>query len=585
MSRLDYALGAVACLVVVAALVSAAISLRRRLLPGWHGAGARLGELVIGTSCAVVLLELLGLVSLLRRPAIVVAALLLAAGGHALARGRADSDPPPVGAPTSTRWQVWAATAAVAAVAAQWLESVRAYLQHGNERTDSLHYHLTFAAHFAQDHSILPVYRLDNFGVATWYPLNSELLQGAGMALLGSSGLTLVVDFLSLAGVLLAAWVLAAPFRAGPAALVATCLLLVALGPTYAGAGFNDWISVWPLLAGFALLTASRGEGRQLTRPVILLVGLAGGLAIGSKLTVLAPAVVLLVLAVALRPGDRWRSLGLCLSGFALTGGYWYARNLVVVGNPVPTTRVGIGPLHLPKPATPVLDQYDQSVVHYLTDGSVIREFFRPALHAFFGPLWVVTVLLIAAGLALALLRLRQDRAVLGLALAALLSGLVYLVTPTGAGGVEGKPVLFGYNLRYALFAFVAGLLLLVIGTARTRLAPLVMAGLLGLLTVALGRNRAWASGWWKQALLLIAVLALLGTVLTLWERLERRVLLAAGLVGAVAAVIAAVPVDQRLERYSYTNAAVPRDVLFSTVRGETGQRVGVVGAPFQYPL
>lgn len=585
MSGLEYALGAVSFLVVVVALASTAVSLRRIWLPGWHGAEARLAEVVLGTSCAVVLLQLLGLVSLLRRPAIVVAAVLVAVGAHLLEGNGVESDPSPVGGPRSTRWQVWAATAAAAAVAVQWAESARSYVLHGNERVDAIHYHLTYSAQFAQEHSIRSLYRLDSFGVSTWYPLNSELLQGAGMVLLGSGGLTLVVDFLSLAAVLLTAWVLAAPYRAGPAAVVATCLLLAALGPTYAGASFNDWISVWPLLAGFALLAASRTGGRQLTRPVVLLVGLAGGLAIGSKLTVLAPAVVLLAAVVVLRRGDRWRSLGIVTSGFVLTGGYWYIRNLVTVGNPVPATAVGVGPLQLPKPATPVLDQYDQSVLHYLTDWDVIRGPFVRGLHGFFGPLWLVTLLLVVAGLLLGLLRLRRDRAVAGLALAGLLSAVVYVGTPTGAGGEEGRPFLFGYNLRYALFAFAVGLLLLVLSLARTRVAPLVIAGLLALLVVALGRKEAWASGWWKQALVLIAVAVAVGLLLTRWERLEGRALLGAGLLAALVAVIGAVPVQQRMERNSYANPAVPRDVLFAAVRAETGQRIGVVGAPYQFPF
>ena len=59
-----YVLGAAALLVVIGSLALAAVTMRRRLLPDWAGAPARLAETVIGLALLVGILELLGAVGL-----------------------------------------------------------------------------------------------------------------------------------------------------------------------------------------------------------------------------------------------------------------------------------------------------------------------------------------------------------------------------------------------------------------------------------------------------------------------------------------------------------------------------------------
>ena len=56
----DYLFGVVGLAAVAIPMALAAVRLRRRLLPGWEGAPARLAEAVLGVAAAHVLLQLLG---------------------------------------------------------------------------------------------------------------------------------------------------------------------------------------------------------------------------------------------------------------------------------------------------------------------------------------------------------------------------------------------------------------------------------------------------------------------------------------------------------------------------------------------
>ena len=73
-----YALGVAALAVICASLALVAEAIRRRALPDWTGAPARLAEAVIGLAALIAILELLGAVGLFRLGPVVVAALLAA---------------------------------------------------------------------------------------------------------------------------------------------------------------------------------------------------------------------------------------------------------------------------------------------------------------------------------------------------------------------------------------------------------------------------------------------------------------------------------------------------------------------------
>ena len=80
MSFGDYLFGVVGLAAVAIPMGLAAIRLRRRLLPGWEGAPARLAEAVLGVALATVLLQLLGAFGILVPAVLIVAALVLGLG-------------------------------------------------------------------------------------------------------------------------------------------------------------------------------------------------------------------------------------------------------------------------------------------------------------------------------------------------------------------------------------------------------------------------------------------------------------------------------------------------------------------------
>jgi hypothetical protein len=142
-----------------------------------------------------------------------------------------------------------------------------------------------------------------------------------------------------------------------------------------------------------------------------------------------------------------------------LTGGFWYVRNLVYAGNPLPWIKLGVGPLTVaPADADPSAS-YRFSVLHYAINGRVWHDYFIPGFHDGFGPLWPLILALTATGTVLAMVRGSPIQRVLGLA--AFVSAIAYVVNPMSAPGPEGAPYQFATNLRYLAPALALGLVLL----------------------------------------------------------------------------------------------------------------------------
>ena len=116
------------------------------------------------------------------------------------------------------------------------------------------------------------------------------------------------------------------------------------------GSAYNDLVGTALVLAALALLAyvdvpwVRRGHVRGLWT-----VALAAGLAVGVKDTFLFPVAALTAGVIALLPkGERTRQGLLWCAVVAVTGGFWYARNLIYAGNPVPNVHFGLGPFRLP---------------------------------------------------------------------------------------------------------------------------------------------------------------------------------------------------------------------------------------------
>lgn len=188
--------------------------------------------------------------------------------------------------------------------------------------------------------------------------------------------------------------------------------------------------------------------------------GLAAGLAAGTRVTALAMAGALTVAVVVLAPrGRRRAAAGWWLLPALAGGAFWYLRNLVVAGNPIPEVEK-LGPISLPHPERLQEGRPDFSIVHYATDAGVWREYFAPGLHEAFGTLWPLVVFGAAVAALVAVIRGR-DRIVRWVGAVALFGLVAYLFTPLSAAGAEGEPVGFGINIRYVIPALLAGIVLL----------------------------------------------------------------------------------------------------------------------------
>ena len=175
---------------------------------------------------------------------------------------------------------------------------------------------------------------------------------------------------------------------------------------------------------------------------------LAAGMSLGTRLTSLGPVAALSVGVVAIaRSGTRLRTAAVWFVPLLLTGGLWYLRNLVATGSPLPQV-MSFGPIDLPGPEQVLGGRPSFSVAHYLTDFGVWADWFGPGLDDGFGLLWPLVLALAAAGAVLALAR-GPSKSIRMLGAVAILTALVYLVTPVTASGPEGEPVGFGPNLRY----------------------------------------------------------------------------------------------------------------------------------------
>jgi hypothetical protein len=400
-----------------------------------------------------------------------------------------------------------------------FVSGVRLRLGTGMTGFDSTWYHGPFAAGFFQTGNTIDLHYIAPQFLAWFYPANSEVVHAIGMLAFSRDLLSPLLNLGWLVGCLLACWCIGRPFRVAPWSLgLGAIALSVPALADQAGEARNDIVGIFFLLAAVAIavnaaayvpgrirrptsagrsadspggaeeLVPGGAQGAQLSTGALLAVGLAAGLAAGTKLNFLLPAAVLVLGLTALAPkGRRWLTL-LCSGGMALAGGgYWYLRNLIHSGNPLPWIH-HLGPIDLPAPEQALGGREAHSVFSYLTDGAVWSEWFLPGLHGGLWILWPVLGAAALAGLLLALIPLLWRRTfstprgwwaedssqggvfgpstrvtgVLALAgLVGLAAAVSWMVSPTSASGPEGMPRGFESGLRYLTPALILGLALL----------------------------------------------------------------------------------------------------------------------------
>src|ERR687891_528636 len=378
MSFGDYLQGSIELIVVAAAMAYAAVGLRGRLLPGWSGASARLAEVVLGLSLLVVTLELVGVVGLYRPGWVLLAALLLGVVVGATVRPGARA--PRLWAPQVSSVALAVAVGAALLVAAHWAMPTQTGLDIGMYLPNTTWHNAPFAARFVQDHQVGALLFTEVLDLTVWfYPQNSELLHSAGVLFLGNDSLSPLLNIGWMSLCLLAAWAFARPYGPAPAAVLALALVVNAnmLLLFQPGDGKNDTMGLFFLLAAAAILVnadaqrrwvaggaaegASAGSTRRtssqpseiglaasggvpaatpsaspLGSGALIVAGLAAGLALGAKLNLLAPFGLLTLGVIAVTAGYRVRATVIWVASSLVTGGFWFARNLIESGNPLP---------------------------------------------------------------------------------------------------------------------------------------------------------------------------------------------------------------------------------------------------------
>lgn len=528
--------------VVVVPVAGVAHAGRRRLVDAWTGPVGLLGDLVVTLTLVVVLAELAGSFGGLRRPVLLAAAGAAGAAWWAVRRtGRPIGDPrartPPT--PAATRTGAVLATLAACAALVRWVGTVLRVYDEGLVEHDTLHYHLGFAATFARTGHTGDVLRLWLEPTHAFHPATAELLQAVTMVLTGTDRLVPVFNLAWAVVFLLACWCVTS--RAGSGwlgvAIGALVIGVPVLSSTNAGAATTDVAAL--ALATAALALALHAAPRL---PAGLWVaGAAAGLAVGTKLTA-GPlvAVTLVVAVVQSAPRDRLRAAGRFVAAALVAGGYWFARNVVRFGSPVPAVDVP----GLDRPATPVLDRLGSAIADYLGDAEVVRTVFLPGWRDALGPGLPGVAALAAVVLAVAVLR-RPRPAVAWPWKVLLLGSLVcvgaYLATPLTAWGLPGEPLRFFVyvNTRYVLGALLLALLATAgLVAADRRATRVACAGLLaGAVWQAVepGPTPVADDGYRLEALALVALVVAAGAACA---RLRPTRALAAG--GALAVVGAA---------------------------------------------
>jgi hypothetical protein len=477
--------------------------------------------------------------------------------------------------------------AAAALVVVHWAHPTGQAIDQGMYYQDTTWYHMSFSARFAQTGHIGPLHFTDPLKLAVWfYPQNSELLHGVGIVTLDTDFLSPLMNLGWVSLCLLAAWCVGRPYGIGGVTVLGAAVVLDSemMVGSQAGQAPNDIAGLFFLMTAIAFLVdgAATAHARQLASDItappgtverpqepttdeigvvedvpvegdphalatvgagpLFMAGLAAGLGIGTKITLLA-TLGALTIGIAVLGGRRhWlRALGIWIGAMLITSGFWYGRNIVYALNPFPQIDK-LGPINLPGPDQLALyPREPHKLSEYYNDPGVWHRKFFPVLHDRLGPLWPVILTTVIVGLVLALIW-GGSRLMRILAITGIVAGVAYIFTPLTASGGLGDPQGFDANLRYVAPVFIVALLLL-------PLVPMVRHGnrpwiLIGLFTILLIQGTVTQSNWeFKHhlasvllAFLIVGVPALIVTGLRLgWNRTA---LIAFGMVAVIAAVV-----------------------------------------------
>ena len=290
----------------------------------------------------------------------------------------------------------------------------------------------------------------------------------------------------------------------------------------------------------------------------------------------------------------RWKAFWVFVAGVAAVAGFWFLRNLIHAGNPLPWIR-HIGPIDLPGPNRGLQGRHDFTVAHYIFSNpstGLWRTYFLNPIENLLGPLWFLILGGAAAGAILAVWRPRSPAVRLA-GVITVVAAIAYLFTPLTAAGPEGHPLAFGINLRYLIPGLALGLALLPLEprlTPERFRVPLIVGGLIALYFTSRNSdaNVAWegafASVPWAALIGIVLIGAPVGLALV-----ARRSALAAGVAGALLALAVAAVGWERQDDYFDHRYDRPEDFRFQLddavrwAKPTSGLRIGVAGTSGAY--
>jgi hypothetical protein len=556
MSTSQYLLGAAELAVIAAALGLGAYHLRALLAPVWTGALARLAEVVIALSMLILVAEILGVVGLFEEVPLLIGYVVTGLGATLLARRRGLPEPPEAPEARSSWLMIGIGIVAASLVIIHWAHPTGQALDTGMYYQDTTWYHMSFSARFDQTGEIGPLHFTDPLKLAVWfYPQNSELLHGIGILFLKTDFLSPLINLIFAALCLLAAWCIGRPYAIGGVTLLGAAVVLDSemMVGSQAGQAPNDVAGLFFLMAALAFLVdgaASAHAEREAAagarnnaasappahEPVpapanpgnpgrssitdeleigvvedvpvegdpralatvgagpLFMAGLAAGLGVGTKITLLA-TIAAFTLGVVILGGRRhWlRALGIWLGGILITSGFWYGRNFVEALNPFPQIQK-IGPIDLPGPdQVAIYPRPPHKLSEYYNDPLVWTHKLTPVLHDRLGPLWPVILAVVVIALVWAFVK-GGSALMRILALTGAVAGIAYIFTPLTASGDPYDGSGFDANLRYVAPVLTVGFLLLpLIPWFRHGKRPWI---LIGLFTVLLLQGTITQSNW-----------------------------------------------------------------------------------------
>jgi hypothetical protein len=616
-----YIAGAARCVVILASAVVAGRSIRKLSVPEWSGAIGVLADATGSLTVLIAVAEVLGTVSLFDSATYPIALVIVAALTYFLLHRRGTRDQSKNGNETrrsersrfSAR-DVTIVAASAALVLAQWSTWVANAISSGVGNAggpgngDSLWYHMPTAAAFVQSASTIHLPFLNGEALVTYYPADVPLLHAIGMLGLGSDFLSAFINFLLLPIALLAGWCIGDSYEAGAPALagVAIALTIPVVVASEAGSAKDDVLGLVGLLAAIAFLIHSQRSGSHTTRHArrrfedasAAYCGAAGGLALGSKLTFVVPVVALgIALAAVTARGARGRTMFWWIVGTFATGGYWYLRNLLSVGNPLPGLHLGIGAVSLPRPSTPSVDSLSTSLVHEVTNWRLWHTALIPGLRVGFGTAWpliflIVTVALVGGSFVLH----GRARVVAIVGLGSLAAFLITPGTVFGANYITNpltRPVtqnLFAFNLRYMLPAVAIGLVIVPVVALRWKSGPFVVAAVLGLALAATQISAQGRQSWIPHHIALAVAVAVVVAGSIVYSTRGRTRTLTHGavgiwpVIGGCVAVLVLVGLLYPVFRSYQTHRYAGLQIAHWADAGPS-KRIGYSGLVFAYPV